>query len=127
MKEKQFGYQVKRLLDQKTTNDEVLERLKAARHLALEKRQVERVYWAPSWVTAMAGGLIGPSGASSVFWRIVLPLMVLTLGVFVVNHWYELQLIQELVDIDADVLTGDLPIEAYLDKGFDAWLKRSSD
>jgi len=24
------------------------------------------------------------------------------------------------------VLTGDLPLDAYLDKGFDAWLKRSS-
>ena len=27
---------------------------------------------------------------------------------------------------DAAVLTGDLPLDAYLDKGFDAWLKRSS-
>jgi hypothetical protein len=24
------------------------------------------------------------------------------------------------------VLTSDLPLDAYLDKGFDAWLKRSS-
>jgi hypothetical protein len=32
----------------------------------------------------------------------------------------------ELAEIDAGLLTDDLPINAYLDKGFDSWLKRSS-
>ena len=32
----------------------------------------------------------------------------------------------EIEEIDAAVLTGDLPLDAYLDKGFDAWLKPSS-
>jgi hypothetical protein len=32
----------------------------------------------------------------------------------------------DLADIDAKILTGELPINAYLDKGFDSWLKRSS-
>jgi uncharacterized protein DUF3619 len=32
----------------------------------------------------------------------------------------------ELADIDVGLLTEDLPINAYLDKGFDSWLKRSS-
>ena len=30
----------------------------------------------------------------------------------------------ELADLDTRLLTDDLPIEAYLDKSFDAWLKR---
>ena len=32
----------------------------------------------------------------------------------------------ELADLDARLLTDDLPIDAYLDKGFDSWLKRQS-
>ena len=32
----------------------------------------------------------------------------------------------ELADIDAGLLTDELPIRAYLDQGFDSWLKRSS-
>ncbi|HXV09409.1 MAG TPA: DUF3619 family protein [Burkholderiales bacterium] len=32
----------------------------------------------------------------------------------------------ELAEIDAGLLTDELPINAYLDKGFDSWLKRGS-
>jgi hypothetical protein len=32
----------------------------------------------------------------------------------------------ELAEIDAGLLTDELPINAYLDKGFDSWLSRSS-
>lgn len=32
----------------------------------------------------------------------------------------------ELADLDVGLLTDELPINAYLDKGFDSWLKRSS-
>jgi hypothetical protein len=31
-----------------------------------------------------------------------------------------------LAEVDAGLLTDELPINAYLDKGFDSWLKRSS-
>jgi hypothetical protein len=31
----------------------------------------------------------------------------------------------ETAEIDASILTGELPLNAYLDKGFDSWLKRS--
>lgn len=30
----------------------------------------------------------------------------------------------EIAEIDEGLLTGELPINAYLDKGFDSWLKR---
>ena len=59
--------------------------------------------------------------------RIVLPLIFLILGLYASNHWYQAQLQEEIIEIDTEVLTGDLPMDAYLDKGFDLWLKRSSD
>lgn len=34
-------------------------------------------------------------------------------------------LANEIAEIDAGLLTDELPINAYLDKGFDSWLKRS--
>ena len=50
----------------------------------------------------------------------------LILGLVAINTWQQSQMVQELVEIDSGVLTSDLPIDAYLDRGFDAWLKRSS-
>lgn len=38
-------------------------------------------------------------------------------------YWQHLQH-EDPVDIDAKLLSGDLPIDAYLDKGLDAWLTR---
>ena len=32
----------------------------------------------------------------------------------------------EIAELDASLLTDELPVNAYLDKGFDSWLKRSS-
>jgi hypothetical protein len=32
----------------------------------------------------------------------------------------------ELAEIDSHLLADELPVNAYLDKGFDSWLKRSS-
>jgi hypothetical protein len=32
----------------------------------------------------------------------------------------------ELAEIDSNLLSDELPVNAYLDKGFDSWLKRSS-
>jgi hypothetical protein len=44
-----------------------------------------------------------------------------------VNYWYQLQQREEVLEIDAAVLLGELPLDAYLDKGFGVWLKNSSD
>ncbi len=38
-------------------------------------------------------------------------------------YWQQLQH-EDPLDIDAKLLSGDLPIDAYLDKGLDAWLNR---
>jgi hypothetical protein len=40
--------------------------------------------------------------------------------------WISVGPTNEIAEIDAGLLTDDLPINAYLDKGFDSWLKRGS-
>jgi len=43
-----------------------------------------------------------------------------------VAYWQVSAPVNDLADIDTSLLTDELPINAYLDKGFDSWLKRSS-
>jgi len=40
--------------------------------------------------------------------------------------WQQNQRAAELEEIDSQLLTDDLPIDAYLDRGFPNWLKKRS-
>ena len=125
MNEKQFGYRVRLALNRGLALDaRTLARLNAARFQALDKQPAtDRALVLVS--TGIAGSSLDDS--RSVVGRILLPLLMLALGLFASNHWYQSQLLEEIIEIDTEVLTGELPIDAYLDRGFDAWLKRSSD
>ena len=126
MNEKQFGFRIKQALNRGTGLDEATAgRLKAARLQALEKYRSP----APELAYATPKGTMGnpfDNGRSTAV-QILLPLLMLVFGLYASNLWYQAQLQEEIIEIDTEVLTGDLPIDAYLDKGFDAWLKRSSD
>ena len=50
-------------------------------------------------------------------------LLIATAGVV---YWQSMGPANGLTEIDLNLLTDELPINAYLDKGFDSWLKRSS-
>jgi hypothetical protein len=56
----------------------------------------------------------------------VLLALVVALGVAGYTYWYAEQSIAELEVIDSALLSDDLPIAAFTDKGFDAWLKSSA-
>jgi hypothetical protein len=124
MNEQQIAYRIKQCLNRGLELDAgKLVRLKAAREQALARQRVESGVPVLAW----AGNLIGKSGgASTLVPRVLLPMAVLILGLIAINHWRDSQLAAEIEEIDAAVLTGDLPLDAYLDKGFDAWLKHSS-
>jgi uncharacterized protein DUF3619 len=124
MNEQQTAYRIRQALNRGLDLDAgKLARLKAARERALARQRVE----APSSVLAWADNVIGRFGGNaSVVPRMLLPMAVLILGLIAVNQWRDSQVAAEIEEIDAAVLTGDLPLDAYLDKGFDAWLKRSS-
>ena len=123
MNDHHFGYRIRQTLNQGLSLDaQTLVRLKAAREQALANQRVA----VRNPVFACANNITGRNGSSSVVSRILLPAAVLIVGLFAINNWHQSQLVQEMVEIDAAMLTGDLPLDAYLDKGFDAWLKRSS-
>ncbi len=124
MNEQQIAYRIKQLLNRGLDLDAgKLARLKESRERALACQHVESRVPILAW----AGNAIGRSGGpSTLIPRLLLPMAVLILGLIAINQWRDNQVAAEIEEIDAAVLTGDLPLDAYLDKGFDAWLKRSS-
>ena len=55
--------------------------------------------------------------------RVLLPLALLV-GGGAIYTWQQNQRAAEIEEIDAQLLTDDLPIDAYLDRGFQNWLKK---
>ena len=56
----------------------------------------------------------------------MLALGLLVLSLIGVTYWQIVLQANDIADVDASLLTDDLPINAYLDSNFEAWLKRSS-
>jgi hypothetical protein len=100
---------------------EVRERLRAARVRAIEaRRQPEE---APVVVGRGLGSLALRHGG--VFHRIasVLPLLVLAAGLILIHSVQKDHRASELAELDAALLTDDLPPAAYADPGFVQFLK----
>ncbi len=58
--------------------------------------------------------------------RNMLALGLLLLSLITVTYWQLVIQSNDFAEIDTSLLTSELPINAYLDSGFEAWLKRSS-
>ena len=121
MNEQLFANKICQVLDRASTrvNPGIAERLRAARERALEARRLER---APA--LAWAGNVLGGSEGSSLWLRLVLPALLVMASVAGIYTWQQNQRLAEIEEIDAELLTDDLPIDAYLDRGFEAWLKK---
>ena len=56
----------------------------------------------------------------------MLALGLLVLSLLGITYWQLVIQANDIAEIDVSLLTDDLPINAYLDNNFEAWLKRSS-
>ena len=52
-------------------------------------------------------------------------LLIVVGGLYVFDYWTTLQQASEIAELDSALLGSDLPVDAFLDKGFENWLKRS--
>ncbi len=120
MNEQQFANHVRRALDEsaRTLPAPLAERLRAARERALAHRRAERVS-----VLAWADNVVG-SGFGGFWLRLVLPALFVVLAGFGIYGWQQNQRLAEIEEIDTELLSDDLPIDAYLDRGFQEWLKK---
>ena len=123
MNEREFAYKIKQQLDQQLDLDAAtLSRLRTARERALSHQRVAKPVFVLAWADAVHARLSGNPASAS----IALAGAMLILALFGVQYyWQQTPTVEEIEEIDAAILTGDLPINAYLDKSFDTWLKRS--
>jgi uncharacterized protein DUF3619 len=101
-------------------------RLRAARELALAHQRSTRepaLASARIAATSLVGGFGGVGGFSL---RVLLPTALLVAGLASIYSWQQEQRAADALELDAQLLTDDLPIDAYLDKGFEAWLKKAA-
>ncbi|MEO6566467.1 MAG: DUF3619 family protein [Casimicrobiaceae bacterium] len=102
-------------------------RLQLARAAALASLAPGAPRQAPQ--TALAGAFAGGGGSSGScslwksgrLWFGIL--MIAAVGV-AYQQWQVVQQTREIEELDAQILTSDLPIDAYLDRGFQTWLTR---
>jgi hypothetical protein len=122
MNEQEFGRQIKQQLDQALALEAAtLNQLKAARNQALARQRMAEPAFALAWADAVVGRLSGNPASAG----IALAGAALILALVGIQYWQRSPTVEEIAEIDAALLTSDLPINAYLDKSFDTWLKRS--
>jgi hypothetical protein len=121
--ELRVAYQIKRQLNASLANidGEKLERLRAAREQALTRKRKG------STAVATAGGPLMFFGFDFAWTAHLVPLAVLVFGLITMNYWHQSRYTEEVADIDAQMLVDDLPPNAYLDQGFNSWLRASSE
>lgn len=131
-KEQEFGKKIAGYLDKGAGELKAgtVYRLQLARQQALARiAETQRVS-----DLSLAGAAAG-AGSASVrggrgFWassRLWLGIAVILAAGFGYQQWQAYQQLNELEETDLGILSSDLPIDAYLDRGFQNWLKHASD
>ncbi len=103
-----------------------------AYRLQLARREALVALAEPERVAALALAGPGPAGSSGrrhilADARVWIGILLIVGAALYFQYWQSMQQVREIEETDAAILTSDLPIEAYLDRGFPAWLKYSAD
>lgn len=106
---------------------DISERLRVARLQAVSKRKVARLEPAVQVLGAGGSATLGWGTGDSVSWwaRIgsVVPLIALVVGLLAINSIQNDNRAQEIAEVDAAILTDELPPAAFADPGFVQFLK----
>ena len=129
-----FANKIRQALNEGARLDpRIVERLRAARENALDARGRALESRQPQREPALARaggtghGLLGAFGGVGGFsLRVLLPTVVLVAGLVAIYSWQRDQRAADILELDSQLLTDDLPIDAYLDRGFETWLRKVS-
>jgi Protein of unknown function (DUF3619) len=134
-KEHEFALKVRHALDENIASLPAasLDKLASARRVAIARKKSSRVAVAAPVMTPAFAGAAGQldlpvaAGKRGRFSRLALawPLLALVIGLAGIAYWEDHQRTAELADIDAAMLSDNLPLDAYLDHGFNAYLTRN--
>ncbi len=127
--ERRFAVLVRQALDESASAlpASTLERLAAARKTALRAQTFPAARAATVSQLVHAGGASGGGdrfgfGRASLVFSAILLVGACLAGLYQVEQDHR---IEELADMDSGVLNDDLPISAYADQGFNAYLKQN--
>lgn len=135
MNELQFGRRIRDLLNRRLDlGPEKNARVKAIRERALASHRASAV---TTTVWAGRGSLAQLHGPEVIVNQLLLPVAVLMVIAIAFGAWQRAgvqreqflelqQQAKETAEIDAALLTSELPLDAYLDQGFVAWLATES-
>ena len=119
-----FAYKVRHALNERLDHLPAasVDRLAAARQAALARKKPD----APSRMAQ--GKLAGAAGLFSFSFlgrmSVAIPLLALVVGLAGIHQYEEQKRIAEIAELDAAVLSDELPLTAYLDQGFNAYLEQ---
>lgn len=108
---------------------EVSERLRAARTQALARRKRVAGLQAAATVSGTGAATLTGDESMSLWHRIAsaLPILALAAGLVLIHSIQDEQRANEVAEVDAALLTDDLPPSAYADPGFIQFLKQSKE
>lgn len=127
-----YGRQIAARLDAsaETLTHDISERLRVARLQALAKYRDVQVRAAAPMVVGGGVATLGDGDDDRGLWPglvSLVPLLALIAGLVAIQVFGANQVAQELAEIDAAILTDDLPPDAYADPGFAQFLKARLD
>ena len=132
VKELNFAYKVRHALNESLDilPPTTIDRLASARKVALSHKKND----VPLRVFALQRALAGKIGNffdKPLSWigrmGLAIPVIVLVIGLVGIYQAEQQQRISEIADIDVAVLSDELPLTAYLDHGFNAYLAKRTD
>jgi hypothetical protein len=116
-----------RLTEQsQAVSPDISERLRFAREQALERARTKLAAETAS-STSRSGASLALLGGWGVKIASVLPLVVLAAGLILIQRWHSSSQISAAAEIDASLLSDDVPPDAYSDPGFVEFLKTPRD
>jgi hypothetical protein len=126
-----FAKKITTYLDQSTADLKpgIAYRLQLARAEALARLADPQRSAELRVAVAGAGGGTGTVGGGRSFWssgRLWVGIALIVVAGFGIQQWQAYQQLKDIEETDAAILSSDLPIDAYLDRGFQNWLKRAS-
>lgn len=142
MNEQLFAHRIRQALDESAEQlpYRVTQRLARSRELALSRMPAAtaalqtagdagRRHASATIVATVAGPGSPPSDERPSLWlRIaggLVPVVVVAVGLYGIGAWKAMQEAEETAEVDAALLTDDVPLEAYVDKGFGVFIRNN--
>lgn len=122
MNEHDLQFRIRQHLNASTReiSPDIASRLHKARQKALDRQKVAVRGLSLAGIGNLFSDYIAPRGRSA------LAMLLIIVAVAGSGFLGELQRTAEMEELDSALLADDLPIDAYLDRGFDAWVQNDS-